>query len=143
LTMTFEETSLSSFLTHQTNNFHFHPIPRSLNSSLFRRPFQTSRSAPICPDAFTKEEKDTEHFITCRDMLVTATPKTKIQDENTSTDQSKNIVTPCDSVGDNGKKYNTVEQRSIIRDAADVTDTSSRGACYAEQGGCYRTYVVR
>jgi hypothetical protein len=45
-------------------------------------------------DAFTKEEKDTEHFITCRDMLVTATPKTKIQDENTSTDQYKKYRYP-------------------------------------------------
>jgi deoxyuridine 5''-triphosphate nucleotidohydrolase (dut) len=72
-------------------------------------------------DPFTKEEKDAEHFTTCRDLLVTKYPT------STSTPPShEHNKTPIADT--NGQKCNTAFPRNssnIIRDAVDVTDRAS------------------
>jgi deoxyuridine 5'-triphosphate nucleotidohydrolase len=69
-------------------------------------------------DAFTKEEKDTNHFITCRDLLVSKAP------DNPSVSNPLNNIDSSDNNSHNAVfKINPVN--NSLRDARDVTATSS------------------
>jgi hypothetical protein len=69
-------------------------------------------------DAFTKEEKDTNHFITCRDLLVTKPMQSIKTTVDTSTPDTKHTTQ-----GHSVYKINPVDNK--LRDARDVTATSS------------------
>jgi hypothetical protein len=88
-------------------------------------------------DAFTKEEKDPEHFITCRNLLLTQKPSPqpiphKIDMKIHSTHESEASTVAHNITKPNGQTIkNPLVHYSIIRDAADVIDTSSCLLCRA------------
>jgi hypothetical protein len=88
-------------------------------------------------DAFTKEEKDTNHFITCRDLLVSSPP---------SNPHINNIITDkvrsCNNIQQ--KQLHTINNsRSTLRDARDTTVTSSPSYLLRQARGGDRLYAVR
>jgi hypothetical protein len=97
-------------------------------------------------DAFTKEEKDPEHFITCRNLLVTTAPIVSTTATTTTVHEhspNKNYAdrdAQCAIADTNGQNNITVIH-STLRDAADVTDTSSR--CLLRRARGVLSYVRR
>jgi hypothetical protein len=102
-------------------------------------------------DAFTKEEKNDEHFITCRNLLVTKIPNS-LQHNTSMTDktnESKNNIgnavsddnTRDDTNGRN-KNKTLVLYNNVTRDVADVTDSAS-SMCLLRRSRGVLSYVRR
>jgi len=103
-------------------------------------------------DAFTKEEKNDEHFITCRNLLVTKIPNslhhnismTDMHNDSKNNDIEHAIsddTTPDDTNGQNTNPT-VVRYHSIKLDAADVTDSAS-SMCLLRRSRGVLSYVRR
>ena len=83
-------------------------------------------------DTFTKEEKDTEHFLACRNILVLQPPLTPTQQLMPQPEPSTICIRnetenrhTLPIANSNGQKNYPLVDSNIIRDRADVTDSSS------------------
>jgi hypothetical protein len=105
-------------------------------------------------DSFTKEEKNDDHFITCRNLLVTKIPlyqelstntipsHTNVLHNDTYNDTTRNRQLPPNN---NDQKNNTVyhvAHNDLIRDVADVTDSAS-SMCLLRKSRGVLSYVRR
>ena len=100
-------------------------------------------------DSFTKEEKNNDHFITCRNLLVTKIPST---DTKYGTDDPNNnaistVEEPPTTVlhtnGQKGQNPNTLVTNSrLIRDVVDDTDSTS-STCLLRRARGVLSYVRR
>ena len=99
-------------------------------------------------DPFTKEEKDTEHFLCCRDLLVTKAPSSTHtffsdihpppHDTHSDKTQTKNIISTDSLANANG--HIPLKNHSIIRDVADVSNSAS-SMCQLRQARGVLLYV--
>jgi hypothetical protein len=80
-------------------------------------------------DAFTKEEKNKEQFITCRNLLVTKIPtldKTSHKHEkNINTEFSASDQQPITDTNDQNENTAIVLYNTVMRDIVDVMDSAS------------------
>jgi hypothetical protein len=95
-------------------------------------------------DSFTKEEKHDDHFIECRNLLVTKTPanNTMPKHNDTMPHQSKPPIVDRHTIARTNSQKNTISSR-LTRDVADDTDSTSFTCPLRRARGCYRMYVVR